>query len=120
MDQQIELYSTSHDLQKTDAIHVLNNYFDLMQMTQKDDSEVLDVGCGDGDVTAEVLQKKLGGGCHLIGADVSKKVVEFAKKKHPGIKFVVMNLEEDVEEQYVGKFDAVFSFYCFHWIQNQK
>jgi 2-polyprenyl-6-hydroxyphenyl methylase/3-demethylubiquinone-9 3-methyltransferase len=46
-------------------------------------ARVLDLGCGDGAITAELT----GDGAHVTGADVSPVAIERARAAHPGIEF---------------------------------
>lgn len=87
---------------------------------------MLDVGCGPGDVTATVLLPFLPENFkRLVGADVSKEMVEFCRKthKHPKLTFEQFKVDEELEKQEFSKlerFDHIFSFYCLHFVQNQK
>ncbi|MBI4017558.1 MAG: glycosyltransferase [Candidatus Aenigmarchaeota archaeon] len=59
---------------------------------------VLELGCGTGDLVAS-LRPSVG-----VGVDISPKMVAYARKKHPEIKFVVSPAEDlNVE----GKFDYI-------------
>lgn len=81
---------------------------------------------GPGDVTAEVVLPFLPANFkRLVGADVSKEMVEFCRKthKHPKLSFEQFNFDQELEKQpfsNVEPFDHIFSFYCLHFIQNQK
>lgn len=69
---------------------------------------ILDVGCGDGALTAKLVEM----GCEVIGVDGSAEQVEGARAR--GIDARVMNGEElDFE----GEFDAVFSNAALHWMK---
>jgi len=48
---------------------------------------IVDVGCADGSITSRV--KKLKPRSNVIGVDLYKKAIDFAKRKHPKIKFLV-------------------------------
>ncbi len=47
---------------------------------------VLDVGCASGEITAKV--KSVFPDAAVTGIDVSRNFVEFARRKHPGVKFI--------------------------------
>ncbi len=79
--------------------------------------EILDLGCGDGKRTA-IFAANLPH-VSVVGCDVSKTMVEYASKH-----FIASNLnflEKSAENlDFEKKFDAIVSFNCLHWIENQK
>lgn len=88
--------------------------------------QILDVGCGIGDFTRDVLLPR----CHpcrnVVGVDISPRMMSHAKKyyAHPGIRYDILDAgsRDDVSEfvDSYGKFDRIYSFYCLHWISDQK
>ncbi len=70
---------------------------------------VLDLGCGDGFLTAKILAA----GCEVIGIDSSSEQVEGAIKL--GIDAMVMDAEK---LEFDSEFDAVFSNATLHWMRN--
>jgi trans-aconitate 2-methyltransferase len=80
---------------------------------------VLDVGCGDGKITAVLARMAKGG--KTIGADSSAKMLKLAKKMFPAssnsnlsfVKKPAQNID------FKGEFDLVFSNACMHWIKEQ-
>ncbi|KAF2903031.1 hypothetical protein ILUMI_03149 [Ignelater luminosus] len=118
------LYSKYNGLQKNDATFVLKNYFRLVQWKKDGNDAILDIGCGAGDVTNDLLlpflPKNFG---KLVGVDLSEDMVEFARTRYKSskISFEQMNIEaEDIPVDFEEAFDHVFSFYCLHWIQDQR
>jgi trans-aconitate 2-methyltransferase len=81
---------------------------------------VLDIGCGDGKVTAEIARLVPGG--RVLGIDQSEEMVALATQqiRLPNVAFRVMDaqaLEFAVELN--GEFDAVFSNSTLHWVPDQ-
>lgn len=119
-----KLYVKSNILQKRDASFVLENYFRLIQFKKDGGDTVLDVGCGSGDVTVEILKPYLPENFgKLVGSDFDEKMVEYANNnyKTKKTKFLTLDIASkeppvDLEEN----FDHIFSFYCLHWIQDQQ
>ncbi len=82
--------------------------------------DVLDLGCGDGKVTAEIAGLLPAGS--IVGVDNSVQMIELASKRHPlhqhrNLSFEVMdacNLSLD------SRFDVVFSNAVLHWVKNHK
>lgn len=81
---------------------------------------VLDIGCGDGKVTAEIKQLVPDGG--VVGVDKSEEMVRFAKDafpidKWPNLSFTVMDA---CELGFEAEFDVVFSNATLHWIIDHR
>lgn len=122
--EQVTLYSESHELQRTDAFYVLENYFRFVKWDPEVQSNVLDIGCGDGDVTVHLLLPKLPRNIRqLIATDISDEMLLFAKTKCRSDKVSFRKLDistKEVPTDFEENFDHVFSFYCLHWVQNQR
>lgn len=77
---------------------------------------VLDIGCGDGKITASIADLLLKGS--VLGIDSSKEMVRFAKEKfppesHENLRF----MEADARDlRFDEEFDLVVSFAALHWI----
>ena len=78
---------------------------------------VLDLGCGDGKVTAEIARRAAGG--RVVGIDSSEDMVSLARRsfpesRHPNLRFQhgdARALRLDAE------FDIVFSNSTLHWVR---
>ena len=79
---------------------------------------VLDVGCGDGRITAE-LARSLGGGS-VVGIDASARMIEFARENYPAAKFP--NLEfrvMDARRIHLNHpVDVTYSSSVLHWVDD--
>jgi trans-aconitate 2-methyltransferase len=88
----------------------------LASLTLAGTERVLDVGCGNGKVTAEIAARLPGGSA--LGVDPSHDMVEFARRTH-----VAPNLAFEVGDartlSYRGRFDLVVSFNALHWVHEQ-
>ncbi|MEM6842160.1 MAG: methyltransferase domain-containing protein [Bacteroidota bacterium] len=73
--------------------------------------EVLDVGCGTGELTDQIAQT----GAKVTGVDQSEKMVERAKQQYPDISFYV---QDATQLSGLHQFDAVFSNAALHWIKD--
>ncbi|KAI5643282.1 methyltransferase domain-containing protein [Phthorimaea operculella] len=84
---------------------------------------VLDLGCGDGSVTAGVLRPCLPPDFRLIvGVDIAPEMVAHANATNGDqrCKFIQLDMTDDMPEELFASFDHVFSSYVIHWIQNQE
>jgi len=79
---------------------------------------VLDIGCGDGKVTAAIVDRLPRG--NVVGIDSSVEMINLAKQiyaDHQRSRLLFHNL--DVRELgYKNRFDVVFSNAALHWIKN--
>lgn len=110
-------------MQKTDAKYVLDNYFHLIRFDDNSQESVLDVGCGIGDVTCELLRPRLPKSVKsVVGVDYSEDMIDFARSKWTNdVVFSHMNIAtKNIPVDYEENFDHVFSFYCLHWIMHQR
>jgi len=79
---------------------------------------VLDVGCGDGKITAEIAERLPNGA--VVGLDPSTRMIAFAREHflaaHPNLDFVV---GDATRLSYREAFDFVVSFNALHWVPDQ-
>jgi trans-aconitate methyltransferase len=80
---------------------------------------VLDVGCGDGKITAQIAARVLQGA--VVGVDPSRDMIAFAASHFP--RSMHANLRFEVADarllSYRDEFDFVVSFNALHWIPDQ-
>ena len=84
------------------------------------EASVLDVGCGDGRVTAELAMRAIKGS--VIGLDASPSMIEsastnFPENHFPNLHFQLVSIEEVV---FSHPFNLITSFSCFHWLREPK
>ena len=79
---------------------------------------VLDVGCGDGKITAEIAERLPGGS--IVGIDPSTRMIAFAREHfvagHANLGFEV---GDATRLSYRDAFDLVVSFNALHWVRDQ-
>lgn len=95
------------------AIEILNEY------PWRGDEHILDIGCGDGRITAELAKRVPQG--YILGIDLSLRTIEFAKSafpnnQYPNLEFCCLDfMNSDYEEQ----FDVVVSVAAMHYVPDQ-
>ena len=90
----------------------------IAKLNLRGDETVLDIGCGDGKLTAALAQQLPNG--FVQGVDSSLEMIRFARKNFPSS--AIPNLSFKVCDArrltFVNKFDIVVSFSCLHWIKD--
>lgn len=105
-------YSRISSLQETMAEEVLA----LLNLNGHE--QVLDVGCGDGKITAQIAARASKG--LVVGVDPSREMINFADAHFgtlPNLRFQVADARH---LPFQNKFDLVVSFNALHWIPEQK
>jgi trans-aconitate 2-methyltransferase len=82
------------------------------------DERVLDLGCGDGTVTAEIAALLPRGS--VVGLDISPDMIAFARgrlppERHPNLRFVEGDM---LDLPFFREFDAAFSSAALHWVSD--
>ncbi len=78
---------------------------------------VLDVGCGDGKITAFLANKLING--NIIGVDISERMINFASSHyfHANLQF---KQHDATELPFDNQFDCIVSFSTLHWVIDQQ
>ncbi|XP_032677374.1 juvenile hormone acid O-methyltransferase-like isoform X2 [Odontomachus brunneus] len=84
----------------------------------------IDIGCGPGDVTRHTLLPALHPNAVVIGTDVSKDMIEYAKELHADeerLKFEILDIQtKHLPEKHISEYDHVFSFHALHWCADMR
>jgi juvenile hormone-III synthase len=122
--QNSKLYSNSNNLQRCDAAEVIEEFSKYLNWKFDGSDKLLDIGCGPGDVLCEIILPKVPKNIQkVLGIDISGEMIESARKNFHK-KFIEF-IKSDISsvtccKQLNEQFDNITSFYCLHWIQNQK
>jgi trans-aconitate 2-methyltransferase len=107
-------YSRRSSLQEAMAQEV------LALLDLKGSERILDVGCGDGKITAEIAARASKGS--VVGVDPSQDMISFAQKHFgaaalPNLRFLVADARR---LPFQNEFDLVVSFNALHWVHEQE
>jgi len=94
---------------------------DLMKFVPlRGDEAILDVGSGDGKITAEIAAQIPHGS--ITGVDISPAMVGFAQNHFPTDQYpnLLFLLKDAQALDFTGNFDIVFSFTTLQWVQKQE
>ncbi|HEX3624223.1 MAG TPA: methyltransferase domain-containing protein [Verrucomicrobiae bacterium] len=92
----------------------------IAKLGLRGNEHILDVGCGDGKVTAEIARAVPDGSA--TGVDASTEMISFAQKtfpksRNPNLEFHVMDAREI---KFARQFDLVFSNAALHWVDDHQ
>ncbi len=76
---------------------------------------ILDIGCGDGKVTAELARRVPRG--EVVGVDSSEEMIRKASAAFPGLRFLTMDARA---LSFEGTFDVIFSSAVLHWVRDHR
>jgi trans-aconitate 2-methyltransferase len=92
----------------------------ITKLNLRGDERVLDVGCGDGKVTAEIARALPCGS--VMGVDASAEMIAFARKTFPSSE--ISNLKFQITDarqiSFGKKFDCIFSNAALHWVDDHE
>ena len=91
----------------------------LAKLALRGDERALDIGCGDGKVTAEIARLLPGGS--VVGVDSSPEMIAFARRNFPRAAHATLDfVRADARDlRFHGEFDLVFSNATLHWVMDQ-
>ena len=92
----------------------------LIKLNLRGNETLLDIGSGDGKVTAEIAHCLSNGS--VIGIDNSEEMIALTKNKYPQDRFPNMSFQQHDASRltFINEFDVVFSNATLHWILNQR
>lgn len=123
-----ELYIKANSFQRRDLENFLGVFLKKMTWKKAGEGEtIVDLGCGPGDATFEILHPKLQEKTKLkflIGADISGDMINFALNnyKHPNMTYSVVDLRKSESTKCIpfhGKIDKAFSFFTFQFFEDK-
>ena len=109
-----ELYASSSSAQNNWGLELLT------KLSLKGNERVLDVGCGDGRLSAEIAKNLPEGS--ILGIDISETMVNFAKAHYPPEQFPNLAfMQVDAGElPFDSEYDIIFSNAALHWIKDPE
>ncbi|XP_011309392.1 uncharacterized protein [Fopius arisanus] len=118
---QPKAYAESNALQYR---HVLDLIEEFAEEFNKMKGRIIDIGCGPGNVTKDILLPNVDKNAIIVGADICPAMVEYGEQHHR-VKDRLSYLQLDIQapelpEELVEQFDNAVSFYALNWCKNMK
>ncbi|CAD7079457.1 unnamed protein product [Hermetia illucens] len=120
-------YAQVNRVQRQDAEQLLEEYSKIIRWRNNGKENVLDIGCGPGDITIDFVLPRMSRPIgKLVGVDVSEKMIKYAKRLYEceDVHFQTLDIENgDIDlflKDYPEGFDHITSFYCLQWVRDQK
>jgi len=113
-----------HDFTERVATKVLSVY--INSMSWKTGDRVLDLGCGPGRVTTQMLMPRLPEDFGpLVGADLLANMIQYASETYTNskLRFIQFDLSKDIENTLQlrpSDFGKIFCFFLLHCIPDQR
>ncbi|XP_012231895.1 juvenile hormone acid O-methyltransferase-like [Linepithema humile] len=112
-------YASSDDIQRYNVSRLIDEFADDLK---KISGKCMDIGCGPGDVTNDILLSSLDPNAIIIGTDISQSMIEYANMTYSDEKrlgFEVLDIQtKNLPEKYVSEFNHIFSFHTLHWCKD--
>ena len=92
----------------------------ISKLALKGNERILDIGCGEGKVTAEIANHVPQG--FVVGVDSSEEMIMFARSKFSEMEYpnLIFKLMDARQLHFNREFDIVFSNAALHWIVDHR
>lgn len=107
----------SSDYRKNSSAQTAWALESLSALKLPEDATVLDIGCGDGHITAEIAHRAPKG--KVVGIDASPAMIELAARSFPDVKNLRFAVMDACKIDLPERFDLAFSNATLHWIKKQ-
>ncbi|EEC03163.1 acid methyltransferase, putative [Ixodes scapularis] len=90
-----------------------------------EDQQFLDLGCGPGNITRDVLLPQCPPCRRLVAVDSSEDMLKYARERfsHPKIVYDTLDIVSDDLSEFVGRyglFDRVYALHLLNWLKDQE
>ncbi len=93
-----------------------DTYDAFIQLIEKPNASIFEIGCGPGNITRYLLQKRPD--FLILGTDMAPNMIELAKKNNPMASFEVMD-SQDID-QLTNKFDGIVCGFCLPYLSKEE
>lgn len=89
----------------------------LKRVAFRGNEHVLDIGCGDGKISAKIASEVKNG--HVVGIDISPTMIEFAQSHFSNQTNLSFEQMDAAKIDLKDRFDMAVSFSAMHWVKDQ-
>jgi len=90
----------------------------LFHIKLRGDESILDVGCGDGKITAGFARQLTKG--KVVGVDISPSMIQFASSTFQDLSNLHFQVMDAAKLDFTEQFDLITSFTVLQWVLDQK
>lgn len=118
------LYRSGNSFQRTEGIKLLDEQKNSFKEGVSPRQRYLDIGCGTGELTREILLNHGNDTSNVVGVDISPEMIDYARRysHHPCITYDVLDIGTGDLSSFVNKhgtFDRMYSFLCLNWVSDK-
>lgn len=92
-----------------------DSYDRFIELINKNDAKILDVGCGPGNISRYLLSKEPN--YKILGIDMAPNMIELAKKNNPSAEFKILDCLKLNELN--KKFDGIICGFCMPYLSKE-
>lgn len=121
-----KVYARNNEPQRGASNRIIADYLHYFKWRPDGKDSLLDIGCGTGDITIDYILPILPPTVsRLLGADVSEGMLRAARQtaaNFPQVCFEQLDVGKPLDANVwpTASFDHITSFFCLHWVQDQR
>jgi trans-aconitate 2-methyltransferase len=90
----------------------------LRRVSFRGDESILDIGCGDGKITASVASLVPQG--MVTGIDASANMIEVCRQSYTAVPNLAFTVGDVTSFSFEQDFNSILSFSTFHWVEDKE
>ncbi len=118
----VDQYQRTANIIIPDRIDILSKIANLALMFVSTQPKILDLGCGSGDVTAEIIKQRPDTSACMV--DLSEEMIQLVRERfrnNKNIEVISSNLDDGIPDNLLSKkFDVVTSTFALHHVEYEK
>lgn len=116
-----ETHDSCNKMQRRHVSELVEEFADELMTTS---GKCMDIGCGSGNITKNILLPALAPDATMIGTDISLNMISYANKVYADdvrLTFDTLDIQtESLPEKYHAAFNLISSFHALHWCTDYK
>ncbi|XP_025157387.1 juvenile hormone acid O-methyltransferase isoform X2 [Harpegnathos saltator] len=112
-------YSRNMNISRTFVRRLIDEFEEEIKCMS---GKCMDIGCGPGDITKDILLPALDAKAVITGTDISESMITHAKKVYGDeirLNFDILDIEtKELPKKYISQYNHAFTFHVLHWCQD--